>query len=620
MGSNKGDPVDLTLNLVVDDVHEFKVDQSRRQIAGRVIPWGVDATDSRGMGKWRFNSGSLNWTKSQVGRVKLLRDHDPSQPVGKALSLEDRSDGLYGIYSVARGEEGDKVLSLAEDGVLDGFSAGARIEVDGWEMSAEDRSVRDVLNARLVETTVTALPAYDDARVLSVAASMNWNEEKSMAEKDDKSKIGDGGGTGGTTVLTDSDTAIEKFQQGMDQRFEVMADKIGETQEAQAEALTKTVTTVFESAFSNMEGAQAGHRAEIAAARIKLGREEPVYRFDGSSRDAPSMVKDFWRANTERDGDAVDRLRRFQLQQNDMVDMLVKIPPSARAQFAGASTGNAATNTVINEGYRPDLFVNELIQGRPIVAQASRGTITDATPFRVPRFVSMATMTDDHTEGTNPANGTMTLDSVTVDPGAISGRFELTREIVDAANPAIDAIALAAMRESYNQQTEVKAYAALNGAATGTGVIQPPGADDVLIGNLRTLLARYPFTRFAAPSGAVINQTTTVALATATDTTNRPLLPSVGAQNASGLGNAVTQGWFVDGLPFVPAWAMTDGLSDDVAIIVNRQDWWVWESPLLTFRFEEKQGPALIELALFAYFATHVLRPSGVFALRNAAA
>jgi hypothetical protein len=412
---------------------------------------------------------------------------------------------------------------------------------------------------------------------------------------------------------------MAKFQENLDAKFDAMTDKIGETQTKQSESVTKIITESFDAAFKSLEGAQAGQRAEIAAARIKLGREEPVYRFDGSSREAPSMVKDFWRANTERDGDAVERLRKFQAQQRDMVDMLVKIPPTARANFAGAATDNAATNTVISEGYRPDLFVNELIQGRPIVAQASRGTITDATPFRVPRFVSMSGMTADHTEGTNPSNGTMTLDSVTVDPGAISGRFELTREIVDAANPAIDAIALAAMRESYNQQTEVKAYDALNGTAPA-GNTEGEGADGgELIANLRTLLARYPFVRFAAPSGAIINQTTTVSLATATDTTERPLLPSIGAQNASGLGNAVTQGWSVDGLPFVPAWAMTDGATDDVAIIMNRADWWVWESPLLTFRFEEKQGPAKIELALFAYFATHVLRPSGIFAIRSTA-
>jgi hypothetical protein len=46
---------------------------------------------------------------------------------------------------------------------------------------------------------------------------------------------------------------------------------------------------------------------------------------------------------------------------------------------------------------------------------------------------------------------------------------------------------------------------------------------------------------------------------------------------------------------------------------VNRSDVWAWESPLLTFRFEEVRGPAFIRLALFAYYATHVLRPVGIF-------
>jgi hypothetical protein len=72
----------------------------------------------------------------------------------------------------------------------------------------------------------------------------------------------------------------------------------------------------------------------------------------------------------------------------------------------------------------------------------------------------------------------------------------------------------------------------------------------------------------------------------------------------------------VDGLAFRPAWAMTENVGDEAAIILNRNDVWAWESPLLTFRFEEKQGPAVIELALFAYFATKVLRPAGLSSLR----
>lgn len=607
----------LDLSLIVDDgLYEFKVDQTKRQIAGLVMPWGVVAVDSRGLGRWRFKRGSLNW--SAVSRVKLLRDHDMHQPVGKAISLTDREDGLYGVFQVARGSEGDKVLSLAEDGVLDGFSAGTMIDADGWEMSQTDNGVRDVLNGRMAETTITALPAYDDARVQRVTASLYMGEKGAGESMGTESENKGGENGGGATVLEHEGSAFERFEQELDQRFEKLTDKIAETQERQSESVTKIITDAFGAAYKNLEGPQSGYRADMAAARLKVTREEPVYRFDGNVR-AASMVRDFWRANTERDHDAVERLRKFQAQQRDMVDLLTKLPPNARALFA-VTTGTAGD--VIPPGYRPDLFVNELMQGRPLVAMASRGTITDATPFTVPRFVSATGATADHVEGTNPTPGSITLDSVTVTPGAVSGSFELTREIVDAANPAIDAIALAAMRESYNQQTEVKAYAALNGVAAGSGVENITtvelGQDDGLAGKrLRLLLAKYPFARFAAPTGASISQLVTTNFAGAEDTTGRPLYPSVGAQNTSGLGNAVSQGWFVDGLAHVPAWSVTETAGDDVGLVVNRTDYWAWESPLLTFRFEEKSGPALIEMALFAYYATQVLRPSGIFALRK---
>lgn len=168
MSQDEGEVLQMTLED--DGVWQFRVDKTSRRVAGLVMPWNVVATDSRGMGRWRFNQGSLNW--SNVSRVKLLRDHDPTQPVGRAVALDDRRDGLYGVYQVARGDKGDEVLSLAEDGVLDGFSAGPLIEPGGWEVDPTERGVRSVFNGRLVETTITAIPAYDDARVHHVAAML----------------------------------------------------------------------------------------------------------------------------------------------------------------------------------------------------------------------------------------------------------------------------------------------------------------------------------------------------------------------------------------------------------------------------------------------------------------
>ena len=368
----------------------------------------------------------------------------------------------------------------------------------------------------------------------------------------------------------------------------------------------------------------------MRAARYAVTRDAPIYSFDGRG---PSLVRDAWYAQREHDQDAKERIRRFHNQSGEVQQLVashVAFQADSQLRFATSTTSNASE--IIPPGYRPDLFVPQLAQGRPLVNATSRGTIANATPFVVPVFGSATSMTGDHTEGDPPGEGTLLFGTKTVTPGAISGKLPLTREIVDSSNPAIDQIALATMRESYAQQTEAKVYTLLNGANGAGGTITsgfvPSGAqaatvvattdsEEDLVYALRQALAKYPFARFGAPTMALMGQNATVLLANAKDTTGRSLLPSVGAQNASGLGNAVTQGWFIDGLAHVPAWAMTGVAAGDSQVLtLSRPDVWVWESPVLAFRFEEKQGPEIIELALFGYFASHVLRPVGLSGMR----
>jgi hypothetical protein len=154
--------------------------------------------------------------------------------------------------------------------------------------------------------------------------------------------------------------------------------------------------------------------------------------------------------------------------------------------------------------------------------------------------------------------------------------FQLTREIVDSSNPAIDAIAMQAMGEAYSQQTEGVVYTKLNGAngvgrhhhdrvrpVRCSGVDHHPVAGDELIAGIRAMEALYPFRRFAAPDRGYLSQEATSALATAVDTTGRPLLPSVGGQNAYGSGNTLGRGWDIDGLIFEPCWSMTGNAAGD---------------------------------------------------------
>lgn len=602
----------------------FRVNAEKRTISGLAVPWGKVARS--GFARWRFKPNSLRW--SDAKRVKLNLHHDPAQAIGYALGIRNTSEGLDVTFKIAEVPEGDRALALAKGGVLDGLSIEVDFEDgDGWQPDPADESIRLVTQAKLRGVALTSMPAYDDARVAAVAAQRNQGGIVPPEAEETPQE---------STQAPDAGALFEA-------NISSLADKIAESHqkltENLAESLGESFSAGIKTALEDLAAPQGGPEP-VKAARYAVVREAPVYTLDGRG---PSLVRDAWYASREHDDEAKERLRRFQNQTAEVAKVAadrLSFMVAERAMFAEVNTTTAAE--VIPPGYRPDLFVPQLEQGRPIVNALSRGTIANATPFVVPVFKAASGMTGDHTEGEPPTEGTLELDTKTVTPGAISGKLPLTREIVDSANPAIDQIALAAMREDYARQTEAKAYAALNGSSGQGGAVTngfvssgaqvyEPAADIVdgedtsagalLLKAVRQQLALYPFRRYAAPTRALMSQRATTAFATAEDKNGRPLLPSVGAQNAAGMGNAVQVGWFVDGLAHVPAWAISETDPGDADIFtLNSADVWAWESPVLSFRFEEKQGPEIIELALFGYFAVHILRPVGLSAIRMKAA
>ena len=599
-----GETVRLTFE--VRTTQDFQVDPERRTVTGLMLPWG--SIGDNGWAKWRFTEGSVYWP-DQISRVKLNLHHDSTDLVGVATRLQDASRGLVGTFKLGRSPAADQALQDAEDGILDGFSVEVTFDdIDGWQPDPTDESVRLVHHATLRGAALTGTPAFDDARLTTVKATRD-NQK-------------------GTTMPPTSTAVAAQPAEGASFDFDGymsgLADKITESHKnltAQlGQSIGESVSAGFRAALENLGDPQNGPQA-VRAARFTVTREEPVYSFNGYGH---SLVRDAWYAARERDHDATERLRKYRCQTEEVAKLAAA---QSGAQFATSTTSTASQ--IIPPGYRPDLYVTQLQQGRPMVNACSQGSIANATPFVVPIFSSATGVTGDHVEGTNPTDGTLAFTTKTVTPGAIDGKLILTREIVDSSNPVIDQIALAAMRESYARQSEGKVYTLLNGANGAGGTITngavPSGAQaatyavaaNAFIPGIRAQLAKYPFSRFAAPTIALMGQNATTSLATAVGSDSRPMFPSTGATNTSGVGNAASGGWNIDGLSFIPAWAMTGTAAGDSQImILNQADAWVWESPLLTFRFEEKSGPANIELCLFGYFACHLLRPVGLSGIR----
>lgn len=149
------EPMPATMTAVAE-VTETKA----RTITGRIVAFGTKSNDNR----LRIEAGALK-PRTPLKRVKLLVDHDQSQPVGFMAALDhDRA-----TFTVPEGEAGDRALADANTGRRDGLSIGVTINAARW---SDDGEILIVSDAELYEVSLCAIPAFADAGVESVAATM----------------------------------------------------------------------------------------------------------------------------------------------------------------------------------------------------------------------------------------------------------------------------------------------------------------------------------------------------------------------------------------------------------------------------------------------------------------
>lgn len=593
LSAQAGEVVTVTFSA---DVEEFNASKEKRTVSGIVLPFGVETSDRR---RLKFTPGSVTWNRSAVSQVKLDREHDVAQLLGSATEIRASDRAITGKFKIARTPAGDEALTLAEDGALDGLSA--VVEIRDARPDPVDEGATLVTSAVLRRVTLTSDPAFSDARVTTVAASAVREPEPE-----------------GNTAMDDATTGqTAPAAPAAAPAIPAQASAPAIETEAFAAAVGTAVEAAFTRAVEHLGAMPTEQRQTVNPTRATV-REPLVYSLNGQGA---SFVRDAWAARTEygpqRD-EALSRLRKYEAQTVELA--------SAAATVSLANTGNTTDQAqIIPPGYRPDLYVGQIPQGRPLFQAMSRGTIANATPFKVPVWVGSANLSGPNSEGTGPSTGTITNHTyVTVSPTAQSGEFIISRELVDASNPAIDQIALAAMREEYAQDTEAVIATALAAATdndTGSGqstegcyVYSVVGDGLDLAQKIRTVEAEFPFHRYSvAPNRLLFSSRGYGGSVSAVDGVGRPLFPYSGVQNSMGTTGDSAQSLAVDGLSGTPAWALTSG-TDDV-VLFNSVDAWAWESPLLTFRFEEKAGPESIVLNLWGYFGFQILRYSGIHSI-----
>lgn len=506
-------------------VRSFAVDVERRTIEGIVVPWGDVA--NKFYRKYEFEPGALQ-PPAEIGRNKMLRDHMYSLPLGKMISHELRADGHFARYRIASGPDGDRALALAAEGVLDGLSVG--VDFDDAADTVPHPTKRGVTLVRRAdwrETSLTAMPSFDSARVTKVAASETY---------------------GGTSM---EPCAQCGHVHAVDAPH-VVAPSI--TPAVPAPATPTPVTYSADQVAAFLQAFVPGGPAlpgPVPAAQPVNPAVNPTpaavvvepspYRFDRKGnlmRGSHDFSTDIIAASNG-DTAASERATRW-----------------AQEQFVITTDVDELNPTV----QRPDMWVEQRSFKYPVWTAINKGTLTEITPFTFPKFNSAGTLVSAHVEGTEPALGTYTATGQTVTPAAKSGKMKLSREVWDqGGNPQLSGLIWRQMVKAWFEALEAAAVAVLD-AATPTAIALTAGGGtdgQLLDAELRAAFASLQFVRGGFSMDNMFTQIDLYkALVGAKDDTGRVLYPALGPNNATGTVATKYGAIDINGVTGYPAWAL----------------------------------------------------------------
>ncbi len=181
---------DEVLELPEDETVVTVRDASKREIDVRLVPF--NKTISTRSGAEEFAPGSVTGTAdnalflmglehaAQLGVDSTGQPTMKRTPTGRSTRVWEEPDGAYATFRVARTQQGDEILALAEDGIIQGVS----VEFDGARSVSEKltragRRISRITRAALTGAALTYRPAYgEQATVLAIRSS----EEGHMAE------------------------------------------------------------------------------------------------------------------------------------------------------------------------------------------------------------------------------------------------------------------------------------------------------------------------------------------------------------------------------------------------------------------------------------------------------
>lgn len=601
------------------------VDVERRIIEGPVVPYGVDKVAWKGGVRWRFQRGSLVIPR-ELHRNKALRDHDNSQPLGKLVFAEDREDHMWARYKITEGPDGDRALREAMDQIRDGFSVGVEINDAAPDPQNQGVYLVAVGGAAWRETSLLAVPAFDDARVAHVAARADLGDHMKKCATCGADLVEGVAHTCPTPTnppdpQPDPAPALqlssEQLQQLVRNPEALRLLVLGQPQtpeqrpaEAQFGLTNQQITVLAQGGHLQRLLGMGGQPAPEQRPTVDPTRQptaqvnEPApYRFDRKGnlqKGAFDFSTDVIEGLRDRNAEALNRVQTF-----------------VSDQFKTFDTDMADAATLNPNRQRPDLYVDQKEFRYPIWNAINKGTLSDITPFVLPKFSSSSGMVAAHTEGVEPSLGTFVATSQTITPSAISGKVSITREAWDqGGNPQLSTLIWTQMVRAWYEALEASAVTLLEalslpGALTIT--LATAAQDDTLVGALELELAALQFVRGGFRMEDAFGQVDLYkALVNATDADGRKLLPLITPVNAAGQAQTRYSRVNVGGVEIQPSWALAaTGTVSANSYLIDRADVSGWATEPRRLTMEEIEV-RYVHLGIWGYKAFACTDTTGV--------
>jgi len=169
------------MNEMITFSAELKADAAERTISGKIVPYDGEV-GMTSAGAVVFERGAINIADST--KVKLLLEHDPKQPIGRAQFFNETEDGIFASFKISKSSRGTDALIEASEELRTGLSVGVMVNA-----AKPKNGVLYVSSADLLEVSLVQAAAFKSAAVTDIAASEDEAVEETLPTESETATV-----------------------------------------------------------------------------------------------------------------------------------------------------------------------------------------------------------------------------------------------------------------------------------------------------------------------------------------------------------------------------------------------------------------------------------------------